>query len=183
MTRHVSSPIAVAVSHDRHRVELGNPQPIPAERAVPFQDARTGRIVNGREAARRSAEKRRQLREIKAQGEGIATMNPETCPPWLREHVREAQPYALSLRTRFPDPALARLVGTTADAYVLYRAHAALGAKGDPRAMAEARAWLREHRASLRELAALAAVAREAADEADLSRAPWLAAPEEDDEK
>lgn len=161
MTRHTTTAVAVALSKGRLRTELGNPLPMPAAaEAVPFTDPKTGRITDGKAAAKRSAEKRKLLREIREASEPIATMNPETCPVWLREHVREGAPYAMTLRERFPDPALARLVGTTVDAYVLYRAHAALGAKGDAKAMTEARAWHREHRASLRELAALAGLVK-----------------------
>lgn len=159
--------VSVSWSHGRPRTELRRPSDggtpaLPADEAAPFQDQKTGRFTDGKAAAARSAAKRKLLKEIRLQGQGIATLNPDACQPWLRPHVRDGAAYAMTLRERFPDPGLARLIGTTADAYVLYRALVALGGNGDAKSLTEARAWLKEHRACLRELAALGGMVKAA---------------------
>jgi hypothetical protein len=149
-----AKPIEVNWSHDRPRVELRRPSdggtpPMPASaETAPIKDATTGRFVKGNQAHRR--------RSLKSKATGISTLNPATCASWLTPFVRDGVAYAMQLVGRFPDPALARLVGATCDAHVMYRALLGLAAQGDKQALGESRAWLREHRACLRELAALA---------------------------
>jgi hypothetical protein len=112
---------------------------------------------------------------VKERAQGIATLDPKRCASWLRPFVEGGAAYGLDLLGRFADPALARLVGDTADARTVYRALLHLAAQGDTEALKEARAWLREHRACLSTLAALAGATPAADDGAD---APWLASAE-----
>lgn len=155
------SPVEVNESHKRLRVELRRPSdggvpPMPPAAAVePFQDPKTGRIVDGKRAALASA-RRRRLLALEREAGAIATLNPDRCESWLSPHVRDGAAYVRELAERFPDPALARLVGETADAHAMTRGLLALAAQGAPKALGEARAWMREHRACLRELCALA---------------------------
>lgn len=154
--------LTIEPSHGRPRVITRRPSDggtpaLPPESAgdtAPTRNPKTGRFVPGNRAYRRRALARR-IR-------GVATLDPGRCQSWLTPHVREGAQYAMELAGRFTDPALTRLVGDTADAHTIYRALLALGAAGDAKALTEARAWLREHRSCLRELAALAAVAAEA---------------------
>jgi len=159
--------VAVNTSHGRPRVELRRPSDggtpaLPAtEDAAPERDATSGRWVKGNRAARR--------RTLKRLASGISTLNPTAVAPWLQPSVREGVSYAMELAARFPDPALARLVGAAADAHAVYRGLLAQGAAGDAQALTDARAWLREARATLRELCALAGITKPAEDEPD----PW----------
>lgn len=153
--------LEINYSHGRPRVELrrpsdgGTPALPEAVDAAPTHDATTGRFLPGNRAHR--------LRALKSKQAGIATLDPARCASWLAPSVKDGAGYAMTLMSRFPDPALARLVGATADAHVMARALLQLAATGDKDALSEARAWLREHRACLRELAALAGlVTREA---------------------
>lgn len=153
--------IGVAWSHGRPRTELRRPSdggtPTIAPETVdtvPVRDPKTGRWTAGNQAARRQT--------VKRLAEGIATLNPAACPPWMRSHVAEGAAYAMTLLGRYPDPALARLVGTTVDTWVVSRALLSLGAGGDEKALKEARMWSSEHRACLRELASLGAIAKKA---------------------
>ena len=147
-------PIEVNWSHDRPRVELrrqsdGGVPPMPAsDESTPMHAPGTTRFAKGNQAYRR--------RMVKAKAEGIATLDPARCASWLSPFVRDGRDYAMQLVGRYPDAALARLVGATADAHCMYRALLGLAATGDKDALSESRAWLREHRACLRELAALA---------------------------
>lgn len=154
----MTKPVGIAWSYGRPRVELRRPSdggtpalPPASVDAEPMKDPKTGRFVVGNRAHRR--------RSLKAKSKGISTLNPERCESWLRPHVASGAAYGMVLAERFPDDALARLVGATADADTVYRALLALAAQGDGQALKEARGWLREHRACLRELATLAEVA------------------------
>jgi hypothetical protein len=129
---------------------------------VPIQDASTGRFVKGNRAYRR--------RQVKERSKGIATLDPKRCASWLSPFVVGGAEYGCDLLRRFPDPALARLVGDTADARTVYRALLHLAAQGDTEALKEARAWLREHRACLATLSALSGTGANADDASD---APW----------
>lgn len=146
--------VEVNLSHGRPRVELRRPSdggtpPLPEpEATAPTNDAKTGRFLPGNRAHRR--------RLLKTKQAGIATLDPARCASWLAPSVKDGASYAMTLMSRFPDPALARLVGATADAHVMARALLQLAATGDKDSLSEARSWLREHRACLRELAALA---------------------------
>jgi hypothetical protein len=80
----------------------------------------------------------------------------------------------MELLRRFPDPALAKLIGDTADARTVYRALLHLAAQKDgvdTDLLREARAFLREHRACLSTLSALSGSGI-APDDDD---APWIA--------
>ena len=150
----MTKPVEVNWSHERPRVELRRPSdggtpPLPASvDAAPMNDPTTGRFLPGNGAARR--------RSLKAKQQGIATLDPARCASWLSPYVTDGAAYGMTLLARFPDPALARLVGATCDAHTMARALMALAASGDAKALGESRSWLREHRACLRELAALA---------------------------
>jgi hypothetical protein len=165
--------ISVSLSHGRPRTEVRRPSdggtpPLPVESA-PTNDTKTGRVLPGNRLWKKREAKRADLVRRR---KGISTLNPETCEPWLRPFVLEAVRYGLDLQARFDEPALARLIGDTADAHAIYKGLIALGSKGDTKALTEARGWLREHRACLRELAALAGLVTEKSnDEAD---APWI---------
>lgn len=145
--------LSVELSHGRPRAAHRRPSDggspaMPSVESAPMHDPVTGRFLPGNRAHRR-----RLVRQHRA---GIATMNPETCDAWLRPFVEDGGAHAVELARRFADPALARLIGATADAHAIWRALSALGAKGDTDAMHEARGWLREYRACMRELAVLA---------------------------
>ena len=117
--------------------------------APPMHDKATGRFLPGNRAHR--------LRQVKERAKGISTLDPAKCPSWLSPYVREGVRVAADFVTRFPDdPAIAPLLGSTVDAWVVFRALLALGAAGDGQALTEARGWLREHRACIATLAALA---------------------------
>ncbi len=160
--------VSVDWSHGRPRTELrrpsdgGTPALPPADETAPVRDETTGRWVKGNGAARR--------RSLKAKSKGIATLNPAHCASWLAPSVKDGVDYAMTLMARFPDPALARLVGATCDAHVMAQALLRLAARGDDKALPEARAWLREHRSCLRELAALAGLVAEADTSDPLAR-------------
>lgn len=165
-------PIEINWSHGRPRTELRRPSdggtgPLPAESA-PMNDPETGHFPPGNRAWKRREVKRRELVRRKR---GISTLNPAACEPWLRPHVEDGAAYGLDLQARFDRPALARLIGDTADAHTIYKALLALGVRGDGKALSEARAWLREHRSCLRELAALNGMVPADDGEDD---APWL---------
>lgn len=156
-------------SHGRPRVTQrrpsdGGPPALPeAADPEPMKDATTGRFLPGNRAYRR--------RQVKERARGIATLDPKRCASWLRPFVEGGASYGCDLLQRFPDPALARLVGDTADARTVYRALLHLAAQGDTEALKEARAWLREHRSCLSTLSALSGDGRAAdGDEA----APWV---------
>ena len=151
------------------RVELRRPSdggtpPMPAsEDTAPINAPGTGLFVKGNRAYRRRA--------LKSKATGIATLDPARCASWLSPYVLDGRHYGMTLLQRFPDPALARLVGATCDAHVMYRALLGLAATGDKDALSESRAWLREHRACLRELSALAPMVREQSNPIDIARA------------
>lgn len=123
--------------------------PSESGESAPMNDPKTGRFVAGNRAHRR--------RMLKRKAEGIATLDPAHCEPWLRPHVEAGKSYAAKLLTRVQhDPALLELAGAVADAHTVYRALLNLAAHGDMKALEEARAWLREHRAALATLSGLA---------------------------
>lgn len=127
----------------------GGPPLLPPTVLIgPMRDPQTGRWVAGNVAHR--------VRAVRAAARELATLNPATCGPWLRPHVADGATYATELAERFPDPALRRLVLDCAAAHTAYRALLALAGEGDGDALKEARAWLREHRACLATLSALA---------------------------
>lgn len=176
-TSHRPSVPHVALSHERLRVEMGATPSLPdADESGPVRDPKTGRFVKGNRAWRRRQAKRTAL----------AVLSPRTAPVWLRPHVDDGSRYHLQLQARFPDPALSRLVADAAAAHVVSTALLSLGASGDAKALSEARSWLREHRATIRELSALASLATHASAPTD----PWAhvmavaaaAAKEADDE-
>ncbi len=161
--------VTVEVSHGRPRLALRRPTDggttaLPdADDAGPLNDPVTGRFTDPKAAARR--------RWLKRRAEGVATLDPARCVSWLSPYVKDGGAYGAELLARFNDPALARLVGATADAHTVFRGLLALGAAGDPKALVEARAWLREHRACLRELSVLAGLVAEHGSNDDPD--PW----------
>ncbi len=168
----MTKPIEVNWSHDRPRVELGrashgavSPMPLSTE-STPVHEPGTTKFGKGNQAYRR--------RMVKRKANGIATLDPARCASWLTPFVKDGQRYAAELMGRYPDPALARLVGATCDAHTMSRALLSLAAQNDKDALGESRAWLREHRACLRELAALAGMVGGAGAPADPT--PWLTA-------
>lgn len=126
------------------------PTPPNAGDAGPDQDARTGRFVKGNAASRRRKAK------ALARVVGIA---PEKVAPWLRPFVADGTAYATDLIASLPvqAPELNALAMDTAAAAMVVRALFALGAAGDMKALAEARAWLKEHRQSVIALRGLTA--------------------------
>lgn len=162
-------------SHKRPRttVRVEGVTPIASGDAVPMNDPKTGRFVPGNRAHRR--------RQLAQRAKGIATLNPDRVPTWLRPYVEQGAAYVVALLAMLGErPALHPLAGDTADAHTLYRAVLALAveaedAKARASLMAEARGWLREHRTSLATLAALAGGLELPPGPADT---PWLVADE-----
>lgn len=138
----------------------------PKKPKQPWQDPVTGKITDGRSAL--LAARRRRLVQ---QASGVATLDSTRCESWLLPHVTDGAAYAYELLGRITDPALARLAGATADAHTMFRGMLALAASGDKKATSEARAWLREHRACLRELAVLSGLSASTTNNKDAS---WL---------
>jgi len=130
-----------------------------------MKDAKTGRFLPGNRAYRR--------RQVRERAKGITTLDPKRVASWLTPFVAGGAEHGLELLQRFPDPALARLVGNAADAHTVYRALLHLAAQGDSQALGEARAWLREYRSCLATLSALSAGGHTDPDGSD---APWLEA-------
>lgn len=156
-------------SHGRPRTEIRRPVdggtpalPPPSEtaNAAPQQDKKSGRFLPGNQVGR----KRRLLKKAK----GVHTLNPQNVESWLQPHVQVGVEEGIKLLETFPQEVLSSLVGATADALVVYRALLALAGKGGPDGMSEflpeARQWLKEYRACLRELSALSALARQEAE-------------------
>lgn len=155
----MTKPIGVNWSHGRPRSELrrrsdGGVPALPPKPPVVW-DPESRKFAKGNQGWKIREAKRLELVRRK---KGLSTLNPLTCEPWLQPFAAEAMTYALELQARFDDPALARLIGDTADSHAVYKGLVALGAKGDVKALAASLAWLREHRACLRELASLAAM-------------------------
>ena len=139
------------------RTAAGDVPALPpvAEDPSPTTDPKTGRFLPGNRMHRR--------RQVKERARGIATLNPKACPSWLSPFVADGVRLAGEFAQRFPDdPALRPLLGAAVDSWVVYRALLALGAQGDGQALSEARAWLREHRAAIATLAALAGEVKQA---------------------
>jgi hypothetical protein len=114
-----------------------------------MNDKITGRFVKGN-----GAHRRRQLRE---RARGIATLNPKHVPSWMSPHVAAGVSMLGELVQRYPDDAgLRGVIGATVDAWTVYRTLLTLGAAGDPAALKESRAWLREYRSLTITLSALA---------------------------
>ena len=172
--------LALETSHGRTRsvvrVDEGATLPESVESA-PTNDPTTGRFLLGNRAYRR--------RQLRARAEGIATMNPARVPTWMRPHVEHGRPYTAALLALLDGkPALHPLAGDVADAHVMYRATLALALEaedGKARAalMSEARGWLREHRASLATLSAIAGDIRLPAPDVD-PLAKWMPKREEE---
>ena len=105
---------------------------------------------------------RQRQEQARARAEGIATLNPNGAPSWLRPYIEVGAPYIAALLAVLKGrPELHPLAGDTADAHVMYRACLALAtqaedAKARASLMTEARGWLREHRTALATLSALA---------------------------
>lgn len=165
-------PVSVNWSHGRPRAELSRPAdggvpPVPlSTESTPVHAPGTTKFGKGNQAYRR--------RMVKRKANGIATLDPARCASWLTPFVKDGQAYAAELMGRYPDPALSRLIGACCDASVMFRALLSLAAMNDKDALGESRAWLREHRACLRELAALGSLVGGACAPADPT--PWLTA-------
>lgn len=156
------------MSHDRARqtVRLDAVTPLAApESPATHADGDPATIGTGAGNRGRPFAKGNQawkLAQVQRHAEGIATMDASKAPTWLRPHVELGRPYVTALLALLDGkPQLYPLAGDVADAHVLYRAHVALAtaaetAKDRAALMADARAWLREHRTALATLAALA---------------------------
>ena len=147
---------AIEWSHGRARpvVRVDEAPALPSDDSPPMHDGKTGRFIPGNRAYRR--------RQLVRRAEGIATLDPHRVPSWLKPHVKQGAGYVKALLALLEGkPALYPLAGDLGDAHVLYRATLALAlGEDDPKTraalMGEARGWLREHRAALATLSALA---------------------------
>jgi hypothetical protein len=134
------------------RVDEGGPIPAPEE-SVPVHEPGSTRFAKGNRGWR--------LREVKRKAKGIATLAPATCSAWLRPHVEHGAGYIAALvATVDARPVLHALAGDVADAHTVFRALLSEASRSDGpgrlEALQESRAWMREHRASLATLCALA---------------------------
>lgn len=103
-------------------------------------DAKTGQFAAGNRAARR--------RKMKASAPVIVGLDPAKCEEWLRPFAKLAGEHAANIigEMRIESNTLSGLAIDTAAAMAVYRGLLSLGAQGDRKALAEARAWLRECR-------------------------------------
>lgn len=126
------------------------PSPVPTGDTAAERDATTGRFLPRNQAARR--------RTLKRVAHQLAGLDPAACAPWLRPFVTLAGDHAAALLGELPiqTAATRALAVDTATACAVYRGLLALGAAGDREALAESRAWLREHRQSVIALTGLA---------------------------
>ena len=124
----------------------------------------TGRFAKGNAAAKR--------RTVKAAAPIIVGLDPEQCEPWLAPFARLAGEHAANLvgELGIDSNILSGLAIDTAAAMAIYRGLLSLGAKGDTKALSEARAWLREARQNVITLASLAK-GQTVPDESGLSEA------------
>ncbi len=100
------------------------PESAPTE---PARDER-GRVLPGNQLARRKGPKKR------ADANGLCTLNPKACPPWLAPYAETGAAYALALAARFEahdDPMTLALIGHAANACTAANAFFQLGAEGD----------------------------------------------------
>lgn len=127
-----------------------SPTPTITAIAAPDHDKRTGRFVAGNGASRR-----RKLTRVAAE---LTTIDPAKCDPWLRPAVTMAVKQASELidSLAIDSPALRMLAADAATARAVYLALLQLGAQGDPKALEQARGWLRETRQSLLALKGMA---------------------------
>lgn len=109
----------------------------------------TGRFVAGNRSARRRA--------VKAAAPVIVGLDPTTCDPWLAPFAKLAGEHAAAMITELgiESNTLSGLAIDTAAAMAVYRGLLSLGAAGDRKALAEARAWLREARQNVITLTSL----------------------------
>jgi hypothetical protein len=113
------------------------------------KDPHTGRFVKANRAARR--------RKLKALAKHLPGLDPDKCAAWLAPSARLAGEHAGRLIGELPaqTAALNALAADTAIALAVHRGLLSLGAQGDMEALAEARAWFREHRQSVLALTGL----------------------------
>ena len=109
----------------------------------------TGRFTPGNRAVRR--------RTVKASAPIIVGLDPSKCEPWLAPFAVLAGEHAACLITELgvDSDTLSGLAIDTAAAMAVYRGLLSLGAAGDRKALAEARAWLREARQNVITLTSL----------------------------
>jgi hypothetical protein len=118
-----------------------SPLPPGTVLAAPMRDAKSGRFTPGNRAAK--------LRALKGSAKHLVGLNPAQVVPWLRPFVELANRDAGRLVEEngcADDTALMRLAEDAAAAHAVFRGLLSLGAQGDREALAEAKAWLREHR-------------------------------------
>jgi hypothetical protein len=127
---------------------LIDPPELSAKTATDHE-ARTGRFAKGNRAAKR--------RTMKASAPIIVGLDPDNCEPWLRPFAKLAGEHAAALvgEMRIESNTLSGLAIDTAAAMAIYRGLLSLGAQGDRKALAEARAWLRETRQNIITLTSL----------------------------
>jgi hypothetical protein len=114
--------------------------------AVTMHDPKTGRFAVGNTAAR--------LRALKAGARHLIGLDPAKCAPWARGFVAVANADARRLVEEHgvqDDTALVRQAENVALANAVARGLAVLGlqGEGDRAALAEAKAWMQEHRQGL----------------------------------
>ncbi len=135
--------ITIEQSKGRARAVLrGEPIALPASAPEPARDER-GRVLPGNKLARRKGLKKR------ADANGLTTVNPDACPPWLEPHARIGARYAVALADRFDahnDPLTLALIGHAANAKTAADAFYSLGAAGDQDAWKLSLKWAQEHR-------------------------------------
>lgn len=151
--------MTVERSHGKRRPRVPRPGETPADvraavLAAPLHDPATGRWLPRNQAAR--------LRALKSLAD-IAALSVETCAPWARPFVELARDEASKLVVEAGAEASPSLIGFAEDAATALAMHRAFLAVAvapdvDPKtkttALAEARAWMREHRQSLLSLRA-----------------------------
>jgi hypothetical protein len=126
----------------------------------------TGRFTRGNRAAQRRA--------VKASAPIIVGLDPSKCEPWLAPFAHLAGEHAANLigELGVSSNTLSGLAIDTAAAMAVYRGLLSLGASGDRKALAEARAWLREARQNVITLTSLVgSQPRQAQSPADIARA------------
>lgn len=152
--------MGVETSHGKRRPRVPRPGEgaalVAAVMAAPLRDEKTGRWLPGNKAGR--------LRALQAVGKRtLVTLNPAKCAPWVRPFVELAQAEVQQIVVECGAEASASLKGfavAAVNALAMHRAFLAIAVDPDTdekrrsEALAEARAWLKEHRQSVLSLRA-----------------------------
>ena len=138
------------------------------------RDPTTGQFRPGNTVSRR--------RKIRRIAKSLPWLDPNEAEPWLAPFLRAAKEHAVDLLAEVSDlgPIVAGVAEELALARVMARALVQLGAKGDRKALEEARGWLREARQAALALEGLArdraALQSNAAEQADIAKLLQVAA-------